>query len=90
MAVKVLQAFIRCYAFLISPLLGQNCRYHPTCSCYAHQALEKHGALKGLFLTMRRVLSCHPWGGKKYVDPVPERFAWRDVLRYKRSYSSEK
>lgn len=78
------QTLIRFYSFLISPLLGRNCRYHPTCSCYAHEALEKHGVLKGLWLTVWRVLNCHPWSKRNWHDPVPERFAWREVLLYKR------
>ncbi len=83
--VKILQSFIRIYALLVSPWLGRNCRFSPTCSCYAHQALEKHGVLKGVYLTLRRVFSCHPWSKKKWDDPVPERFAWKDILGYKRN-----
>lgn len=87
MLVSFFQTLIRIYSYLISPFLGRNCRYHPTCSSYAHSALEQHGVLKGIFLTICRVLNCHPWGRRKWVDPVPERFAWRDVLRYKPSTS---
>ena len=82
--VKLFQALIKIYSYLVSPLLGRNCRYHPTCSAYAHEALEKHGVFKGLYLTFRRVLSCHPWSRKNYSDPVPKQFAWRDLLGYKR------
>lgn len=85
MMVSFFQTLIRLYSYLISPLLGRNCRYHPTCSCYAHRALEQHGVLKGFFLTICRVLNCHPFSRRKYHDPVPERFAWRDVLGYNRS-----
>ncbi len=74
--VKFLKFLIRLYAVLISPLLGRNCRFHPTCSCYAHQALEKHGAIKGLFLALARLLKCHPWSRASYFDPVPEEFEW--------------
>lgn len=64
-------ALIQMYKYSISPLLGQNkCRYQPTCSTYALQALQKHGLFKGLYLASKRILSCHPWGGSGY-DPVP-------------------
>lgn len=58
------------YRLFISPLLGPNCRYAPTCSAYAIEAIEKHGAIKGAWLGIRRILRCHPWGGSGY-DPVP-------------------
>ena len=66
-----LQLPIRLYRWLISPLLGTNCRYHPSCSIYALEAIEKHGAVHGGWLSIRRVCRCHPWGGHGY-DPVPE------------------
>lgn len=62
---------IRFYRFFISPWLGSNCRYQPTCSAYALEALQKHGAIKGGWLALRRIGRCHPWGGDGY-DPVPE------------------
>lgn len=61
---------IRFYQLYISPLLGPSCRFTPTCSEYARQALLKHGPVKGLWLAVRRLLRCHPWGGSGY-DPVP-------------------
>lgn len=61
---------IRFYQVAISPLLGPSCRFTPTCSEYARQALLKHGPVKGLWLAVRRLLRCHPWGGSGY-DPVP-------------------
>ena len=61
---------IRFYQIAISPLLGPSCRFTPTCSEYARQALMKHGPFKGLYLAIRRLLRCHPWGGSGY-DPVP-------------------
>jgi len=62
---------IKIYQWIISPLLGPNkCRYQPTCSHYAIEALQKHGLFKGGFLATKRILSCHPWGGHGY-DPVP-------------------
>jgi len=61
---------IRSYKFLISPFLGNRCRFDPSCSEYAVEALRRHGVLRGLWLALRRVLHCHPWhpGG---FDPVP-------------------
>lgn len=63
---------VRLYQLLVSPLLPPACRFHPTCSRYAMQALATHGALRGLWLTLRRVLKCHPFHPGGY-DPVPER-----------------
>lgn len=64
---------IRFYQRCISPLTPPSCRYTPTCSQYAVEALQKHGPLKGLWLAIRRLLRCHPWGGFGY-DPVPDEF----------------
>ena len=61
---------VRAYRLLLSPWVGHGCRYQPTCSAYALEALERHGAIRGTALTVRRVLSCHPMGGHGY-DPVP-------------------
>lgn len=61
---------IKAYQYGISPWLGKNCRYTPTCSHYALEALKTHGLLKGGWLAAKRILSCHPWGGHGY-DPVP-------------------
>ena len=61
---------IKIYQSLISPILGPSCRFTPTCSQYAKEALKKHGLLKGLYLTLNRLSSCHPWG-KSGHDPVP-------------------
>lgn len=63
-------ALIRVYQWGISPWLGPRCRYVPTCSHYAVEALKKHGLLKGTWLALRRISRCHPWGGHG-VDPVP-------------------
>ncbi|WP_349258602.1 membrane protein insertion efficiency factor YidD [Steroidobacter sp.] len=62
---------IRAYRYLLSPMLGPTCRFYPSCSCYAEQALQQHGALRGSYLTVRRLLRCHPWHEGGY-DPVPE------------------
>ena len=61
---------VRAYRLIFSPWVGHNCRYQPTCSAYALEALEEHGAVRGSWLAARRILSCHPWGGQGY-DPVP-------------------
>jgi putative membrane protein insertion efficiency factor len=62
---------IRFYQLAISPLIGPRCRYQPTCSHYTIKAIQEWGVLKGLWLGMKRISSCHPWGGSGY-DPVPE------------------
>ena len=65
----ILIKLIKCYKYLISPLLGQSCRYLPTCSDYSIEALKTYGFFKGLFLSIKRILSCHPWGQGGF-DPV--------------------
>lgn len=69
---RVLIGLIAAYRRFLSPLLGARCRFHPTCSEYASEAIREHGALKGAWLGMRRIGRCHPWhpGG---LDPVPMR-----------------
>jgi putative membrane protein insertion efficiency factor len=71
MASLVLQGAIRAYQLLVSPLLPPSCRFLPTCSDYAFEAIGRHGALCGLALAARRLARCHPWGGSGY-DPVPD------------------
>ena len=61
---------IKLYQVLLSPLLGQSCRYHPTCSQYTIEAIEKYGPIKGIWLGSKRIARCHPWGGSGH-DPVP-------------------
>lgn len=61
---------IRFYQLYISPMFPPVCRFTPTCSQYAIEAIRKHGVVKGLYLAVRRILRCHPWGGSGY-DPVP-------------------
>jgi putative membrane protein insertion efficiency factor len=68
---RALIGLVRAYRFFLSPWLGSSCRFEPTCSAYALQALDRHGALGGSYLTLRRIGRCHPWcdGG---CDPVPD------------------
>ena len=68
----LLIALLKAYRFAISPLYGQVCKYHPTCSAYALEAVTKHGGIKGSWLAIRRIGRCHPWAAGGY-DPVPER-----------------
>ena len=67
---RILSGLIRGYQYFISPLLGANCRFLPTCSEYAREALRKHGALRGSRLALTRLLRCHPWNAGGH-DPVP-------------------
>ena len=68
--IKLLLLPIYFYRHSISPLTPPSCRFTPTCSAYSIEAIQKHGPLKGLYLAIRRLLRCHPWGGSGY-DPVP-------------------
>jgi putative membrane protein insertion efficiency factor len=68
-----LQGAIRAYQLLVAPILPPSCRYFPSCSHYAAEAVETHGPWRGSFLAARRILRCHPWGGSGY-DPVPQQF----------------
>lgn len=68
--VTILILPVRFHQKFISPLTPPSCRFTPTCSQYAVEALRKHGPVKGLWLAIRRILRCHPWGGSGY-DPVP-------------------
>ncbi len=68
--VLIIVKIIRLYQLIISPLLGSNCRYSPTCSTYSIESLKKHGLMKGGRLSIKRILSCHPFGKSGY-DPVP-------------------
>ena len=67
---RLLVLLIRGYGYLLSPFLGDNCRYYPSCSSYAQEAIATHGVIKGGYLGLRRLGKCHPWheGG---IDPVP-------------------
>lgn len=65
--------FIRLYQIFLSPLIGKNCRFTPTCSAYGIEAISKHGPIKGVILTIWRILRCNPWGGSG-LDLVPDKF----------------
>jgi uncharacterized protein len=67
---------IKIYQYSISPLLPDSCRYVPSCSKYSVEALKTHGVIKGLILSVLRILSCNPWGGHGY-DPVPPKGHWK-------------
>ncbi len=68
--VRILILPIKFYQYFISPYFPAACRYTPTCSAYSIEALRRHGPIKGLWLSLKRILSCNPWGGNGY-DPVP-------------------
>ncbi len=68
---RLLSLPVRGYRLIFSPWVGFNCRYQPTCSAYALEALEKHGGMKGGWLAARRIARCHPWGGSG-IDNVPD------------------
>ncbi len=68
----ILLKIIRAYQLFLSPLFVSSCRFEPTCSCYTHQAIDQHGALKGMWLGIRRIGKCHPWNKGGY-DPVPKK-----------------
>ena len=67
---KILSVLIRAYQYAVSPLFARSCRFHPSCSAYALEAVERYGSLRGAWLAVKRLLRCHPWhpGG---CDPVP-------------------
>ncbi len=67
---RVLSLAVHAYRYTLSPIIGPVCRFEPTCSVYALDALRQHGALRGTWLALRRIVRCHPWGGWGY-DPVP-------------------
>lgn len=84
----VIKTLIRFYAYAISPLTGPSCRFHPTCSAFAMEAVDRHGAIKGGFLAIRRLLKCHPWHNGPFIDPVPG-VDPPGVILYKRAETPE-
>jgi len=83
LASKPLIALVRAYQVVLSPLFGDCCRFHPSCSRYMVEALETHGAVKGLLLGLWRLLRCHPFGAHGY-DPVPPRGKWKNDFEVER------
>ncbi len=71
---RLLIGCVKGYRYMISPLMANHCRFHPSCSSYAIQALEQHGAIKGCYLATRRLLRCHPFNPGGY-DPVPDNYS---------------
>lgn len=67
----ILIALVKLYQKIASPWVGNNCRFTPTCSHYALEALEKHGGIKGTWLTIKRICRCHPYDSGPWIDPVP-------------------
>jgi hypothetical protein len=65
-------ALIKMYQSFVSPFLGKNCRFYPSCSCYAEDAIKEHGLIYGFYLIIKRLLCCHPWHTGGY-DPVPKK-----------------
>ena len=82
---RLLKALIRAYTFAISPLLGANCRFYPTCSVYAQEAIDRHGAMKGSVMAAKRLLCCHPYYKGSMMDEVPASIDWRQIIGYKRA-----
>ncbi len=76
---RVLSLAVHAYRYTLSPIIGPVCRYEPTCSAYALDALREHGALRGSWLAVRRIARCHPWGGSGY-DPVPPHSEKQSIL----------
>ncbi|MGE4313233.1 MAG: membrane protein insertion efficiency factor YidD [Pseudobdellovibrionaceae bacterium] len=76
-------AVIKVYRFVLSPFMGNQCRFTPTCSAYGEEAFRVHGFWKGFYLTFRRISRCHPWHKGKFEDNVPKRFDWGETIRYK-------
>ena len=71
---------IQFYQYGISPFLMPSCRYTPSCSNYGVEAINRHGAILGGFLTIKRILSCNPWGGSGF-DPVPEKYSYKNIFK---------
>ena len=72
---KILINFIKIYQYVLSPYIGRECRFYPTCSNYSIEAIERFGFFRGSWLMVARIIRCNPWGGSG-VDPVPDVFSW--------------
>ena len=81
MLIKIISFPIHIYRFFISPLTGKNCRFEPTCSEYALAALKTHGVFKGSYLSIKRILKCHPFSRYSGYDPVPNKKQSKDITR---------
>ena len=79
----ILKSLIKVYAYLVSPLTGAKCRFHPSCSTYAIEAIERHGAAKGAVMAVNRLMKCHPWHKGEMLDPVPASIDWAGIIGYK-------
>ncbi len=67
----IFKFIIRAYALILSPFIGRSCRFTPSCSAYAHEAIDKYGAIKGSWMAIKRILRCHPFNKDDPYDPVP-------------------
>ena len=76
---------IRVYQLMVSPMLGSNCRFMPTCSEYALESLKTYGLIKGTYLTIKRIGKCHPWGSNGY-DPIPTKMGKKIKWMNKKTY----
>ena len=81
MLIKIISFPIHIYRFFISPLTGKNCRFEPTCSEYALAALKTHGVFYGSYLSVKRILKCHPFSRYSGYDPVPNKKQSKDITR---------
>ena len=81
MLIKIILFPIHIYRLFISPLTGKNCRFEPTCSEYALVALKTHGVLHGSYLSIKRILKCHPFSRYSGYDPVPDKKQTKDITR---------
>lgn len=81
----ILKTLVRAYSYAVSPLMVANCRFHPTCSAYALEAIDRYGAAKGAVLAVRRILKCHPWHKGPMIDPVPAAIDCVPGIGYKRA-----
>lgn len=87
---SVLKGAIGVYAYAISPLMRGKCRFHPTCSGYAMEAIDTHGALKGAVMAVKRLSKCHPWNSAPMIDPVPQTIDWAGIIGYNHAKPTKK